>query len=233
MLRARYPLGQPCRGAPDALSWPSPGHISACARPCRGRVAVGTRALARRLAALCCNTRPCHKPLPVTIQNLNRDPRPCRTHSMSHVVRTSSCLEAPNAVSWHIVASYSGALLRRIVAHCCAVSQPLCAISRPKVDPLSHDTIFFCIATQGPPSSQYKLCIAASSPGQAARALRIVSHRPPRPCRAHCRLYRGRAQLCRAHLLAPPEACVPSQPVVCLLSLLSLLYCDSILENGQ
>ena len=37
-------------------------------------------------------------------------------------------------------------LQRRIVAHYCVVSKPWCAVSRPKVSPLSHDTKF-CIAT--------------------------------------------------------------------------------------
>ena len=38
-LRARWALGRPCRGAPSAVSWPSPGRITAYARSCHGRVA--------------------------------------------------------------------------------------------------------------------------------------------------------------------------------------------------
>ena len=99
-----------------AFPWSYRSLCPAVLWPCRKSVAARTRALARRVAALCHDTKPCHRPLMVTIQNLYRDPSPCRAcHSPQ----------------------------RRFVAHYCAISQPWRAVSQPKVAPLNHDTIFF------------------------------------------------------------------------------------------
>ena len=155
------------------------------------------RVLARHVVALCHDTRPCRRPLPVTIQNLYHYPSPYRA-------RTSRCVAAPSDVS-----------------------QPWRIVSRPKVAPLSHDIIFFCIATQGPLSSRYKLCIAASSLVQAARAARRVVG-------LLCRVARTIDCIVAVpNRVAPPsyraQACVPAQPAVCLLSLLCATILPAVL----
>ena len=189
-LRARCALGRPCRGAPGAVLWPSLGRIAACARPCRGHVA----GVSLRARALCHDTRPCCMPLPVTIQNLYRDPRPCRACSARHVTRAATRVVAPNAVSWRITASYRcpGALYHD-----------------PK-SPSSATIQFFCIATQGPPSARYKLGIATSSPGHVAHALRVVSQ-------ASSVVSCARPAVSRPLLACPGlcTCCVPTQPAVC------------------
>ena len=107
--------------AGSAVSWRTRRHVMAFPRsyrslcptvswPCPRRVAARTR-------ALCRDTMPCRRPLLVTIQNLYRDPSPCRPCTERRVA-------APSAILWSIAALYCGALLRRIVAHYSAVSQP-------------------------------------------------------------------------------------------------------------
>ena len=100
-------------------------------------------------------------------------------------------------------------------------------VSRPKVAPLSHDTIFFSIATQGPLSSRYKLCIAASSLVQAACAARRVAGLLGCVARTIDRIVAVPGRV------APPsyraQACVPAQPAVCLLSLLCATILPAVL----
>ena len=105
-----------------AVSWSCRRSINAC-----------TRALARCVAALCRDTRSCHRPLLVTIQNFYRNPNPCRTRTARRVAGAAAHVRAPSALSWHIVAPYRspGALYRD-----------------PKSPP-SATIQFFCIATQG------------------------------------------------------------------------------------
>ena len=162
-----------------------------------------------RVASLCRDTRPCRRPLPVTIQNLYLNPSPCHACTAPSVARAATRVAA----------------LR-------AVSQPWRAVSRPKVAPPQARYNLFCIATQGPPNSRYKLCITASSPGQAECALRVVSQASSAVSRARPAL----SWLCPAVSHPPPGAprpacldsllcacsacCVPAQPAVCLLSLL-------------
>ena len=136
----------PCRGLPPVVSQPVSGHVTGDSL---------------------CDTRPCHRPLPITIQNFYRDPSPCCTHIAPRVTRSAASVVAPSVVSWRIAVSYRGALMRRIAALVrCIMTQ-----SRPPQPRYN----FFSIATQGPPSSRYKLCITASLPGQAAHALCVVS----------------------------------------------------------
>ena len=82
---------------------------------------------------------------------------------------------------------------RRIVAHCCTISQPWLRCITTQRSPLSHDTMF-CIATP---------------PGQVMRT-RALLHAPRagRPCRG---LYRGPTTPCRGCGLAvswPLQLCL-------------------------
>ena len=131
-----------CHRPSPAISWPSSRPCRSAHRPCRALChalcrSAPARAATRRIAGLlgCSaasyrNTTPCHRPLPVTIQNLYRDPSPCRAHIARRVARSAARVTAP--------APYRGSLLRRIATLAgCITTQ-----SRP----LSHDTKF-CIAT--------------------------------------------------------------------------------------
>ena len=92
----------PCRGLPSSYRSLCP----AVSWPCRRRVAAHMRALVRRVVALCRDTRPCRRPLPVTIQNLYHDPSPCLTRTTRRVARAAARVAAPSAVSWCIATLY-------------------------------------------------------------------------------------------------------------------------------
>ena len=124
-----------------AVSWPPSPPYCTCAQPYRGRV----MAHGSRVAGLCRDTKPCRRPLLVTIQNLYRDPSPCPARAVARV-------EAPSAVS-----------------------QPSRVVSRPKVAPLSHDTIS-CIATR--PLAAKPSCARGARP-----ARRPTLSRACWPCR--------------------------------------------------
>ena len=93
-----------------AVSWPPSRPYCACAQPYRGRVV----AHGQRVVGLCRDTKSCRRPLPITIQNLYRNPSPCYMCSAHRVARAAVRVTAPNAVSWRIAAPYRspGALYR-------------------------------------------------------------------------------------------------------------------------
>ena len=129
------------RGCIVGHSWPPSQPYRSCAQPNRGRVV----AYGSCVAGLCRDTKPCRRPLLVTIQNLYRDPSPCPAHVVARVAFPS------------------------------VVSQPSRDVSRPKVAPLSHDTIS-CIATH--PLAAKPSCARGARP-----ARRLTLSRACWPCR--------------------------------------------------
>ena len=259
------PLAQPActLRAGLAVLWCTRRSVVAFPRSYRSLCPAVFWSCRRRVAAPCRDTRPCRRPLLVTIQNLYRDPSPCRARTALCVACAAPRVATPSALSWCIAVPY----------------RSLDALYRdPKSPPSATIQFFFCIATQGSPSSRYKLCIAASSLDQAARCIASLLNRvgcttgsivavpgrvaPPswraQPCvpaqpavcllslLCACLVFCVPAQpaVCLLILLCADSAyCVHAQPAVCRLRLLcsclaccvpqySLLYCDSILENG-
>ena len=153
------------------------------------------------------------------------------------------------AMSWsccRCVAVCTGALARRVAAPCRS------AVSQRRVATQGR--------VAGPFQSRYKICIATLAP--AVRALLAVSCVLSCVSQASLAVSRARSAIswpypavlrpppgvprpaCLLNLLCACSAfCVPARPAVCLLGLLcacsaccvphSLLYCNSILENGQ
>ena len=70
------------------------------------------------VAELCHDTRPCHRPLPVMIQNLYHDPSTYRERTACRVTCAASYFAAPSTVSWRIATPYRspGALYRDLGA---------------------------------------------------------------------------------------------------------------------
>ena len=169
--------------------------------PCRRHVAASTRALAHCVAALCRDTRPCHRPLPVMIQNLYRDLSLYLARIESCVTPVVASVAAPGAVSWRIAEQYRspGALYHDPKSPPSSTIQFSFFVSRPKGRP-AHDTNF-----------------VSQHPHLARLRARCAScHRPPQSCRARSRSYRGRAWPCFAPLMVSPglpacsACCVPT-----------------------
>ena len=135
-----------------------PGRVAAHVGPCRSAVSLcalvrccaSYRRPPRPCRALYRDTTPCRRPLPVTIQNLYCDLAPAaralRDVSLAHCASCRALCRGCRSPQ------------RRIVAHCCVVSQPWLHSIVTQRSPLSHDTMF-CIATH--PGQVMRACAAA------------------------------------------------------------------------
>ena len=109
--------------------------------------------------------------------------RSATAFTLGHNTIFVSRLESPAARIMRRVACAQ----RRIVAHCCAVSQPWRVVSQPKVAPLSHDTKF----------------VSRPSPGQAMHAAHCCT-----PCAhadhivGHIVASSGRVMVCLGRIVA-------------------------------
>ena len=157
-----------CRGLPPVVLQPVPGRVVAVSQVCHfvhACACVSCRRTVLRHKAV-------SQALPVTIQNLYRDPSPCRMCTARCVARTAARVAAPNAVSWHIAAPYRSpdALYRDPKWPPLAMIQYFFFVSRPRGRP-AHDTNF---VSQHPHLA--RLCARCASCREHDR---VVAHQAP------------------------------------------------------
>ena len=202
--------------------WPRLRAGLAMSWPCHRLVVARTRALTHRVAELCHDTRPCHRPLPVTIQNLYHDPSPYRARTAHRVTCAATHFTAPNTVSWRIATPYRspGALYRDPGAVQLTIQTLYRSI-------LTWPGCARCASCRKPP----RPCCEHSQPyrGCARPCCAPLLARPGlRACSACC--VPARLTVCLLGLLCACSACcVPAQPAVCLLSLLCATIQPSVL----